>query len=139
MVNSRTKGASFEREVIKIFNDFLDKYNLPHVKRNLDQYQERDLCDISFLSFSVECKRYGEYPDNWYKPGWWEQVCRAALKSNNTPLLVFKYNRRPIRVALPLSFLADFYTNDFEQVYVCTIEDFLSTLDVFIENGSYTI
>tara|TARA_R100000734_G_C3311926_1_gene102857 strand:+ start:1059 stop:1478 length:420 start_codon:yes stop_codon:yes gene_type:complete len=139
MVNSRTKGASFEREIVKLFNEFLDKYDQPHIKRNLEQYQEKDLCDLHFFDFCVECKRYGEYPDNWYKQGWWDQVCRAAQKNNKYPLLVFKYNRRPIRVALPLRFLSDTYDDDMNKVFVTTIEDFLDTLDVFIAKGKYRI
>ena len=47
MVNSRTKGASFERQVVKILNDFFADNDLNYTcKRNLDQYQEAGQCDV---------------------------------------------------------------------------------------------
>jgi len=42
-INSRNKGASFEREVAKHINNFFDEIGYDYkVKRNLEQYQEKD-------------------------------------------------------------------------------------------------
>ncbi len=46
-INSRNKGASFEREIASKINEFLEENSnnfpkfkdVPKVKRNLDQYQ----------------------------------------------------------------------------------------------------
>ena len=47
-INSRTKGATFEREVAKILNEFFESEGIDYTcKRNLDQYQSKDLCDIN--------------------------------------------------------------------------------------------
>ena len=62
-INSRNKGASFEREVAKLINEFFDDigYNYK-VKRNLEQYQEKDLGDLNIPNHTLECKRYASKP-----------------------------------------------------------------------------
>lgn len=47
MVSSRNKGASFERTVVRSLNDFFSDNGIEiQCKRNLDQYQANNLCDI---------------------------------------------------------------------------------------------
>ena len=59
MVNSRNKGAAFERHICNFLNDLLEKRGLDRsVKRNLDQYQTKGLADLYFENFAIECKRY---------------------------------------------------------------------------------
>jgi len=99
-INSRNKGAAFEREVAKILNGFFQSNHIEFTtKRNLDQYQAKDQCDLNMPFHAVECKFYKE--GEWYQQGWWNQVCESAGDSL-IPVLVFKYNRRPIRVCVPL-------------------------------------
>jgi hypothetical protein len=44
MADSRTKGAAFERDIVKRINAFADDHALGFTcKRNLDQYQTADL------------------------------------------------------------------------------------------------
>ena len=46
-INSRNKGASFERQVANILNEFFERNGIDfRTKRNLVQYQEKDLCDL---------------------------------------------------------------------------------------------
>ena len=88
-INSRTKGATFERDVAKILNEFFKSEGIDYVcKRNLDQYQSKDLCDINIPHHAVECKFYKE--GDWYQQGWWDQVCKAT--KGRIPVLIFKYN-----------------------------------------------
>ncbi len=56
-INSRTKGATFEREVAKILNDFFESEGIDYVcKRNLDQYQSKDSEPyIHFGKDELEC------------------------------------------------------------------------------------
>ena len=68
------------------------------VKRNLDQYQAKDLCDIELPGFAIECKAYKS--GWWHLSAWWDQVCEAC--GDKTPILVWKFNNKPIRVTLPL-------------------------------------
>ena len=42
MVNSRTKGAQFEREVVNVFRDWLGDEATQGLRRNLTQYQVAD-------------------------------------------------------------------------------------------------
>lgn len=104
MTNSRNKGAAFEREVCSwIFDEFGVK-----VRRNLTQYQQADLADIELPPFVIECKRYGS--GNWHKPDWWDQVCRAS--EGSIPLLIYRYDRQPTRMVLPLHVVGDYPVNN---------------------------
>ena len=105
MTNGRNKGAAFEREVCSwIFDEFGVR-----VRRNLEQYQVVDLADIEMPPFTIECKRYGS--GNWHKPDWWEQVCRAA-RDDGIPLLIYRYDRQPTRIVLPLHVIGDYPVNN---------------------------
>jgi hypothetical protein len=96
---SRTKGATFERAIVKEINNFFESEGIPFsCKRNLDQYQLADLTDIDIPFHSVECKHY---KDGWaYKPEWLKQTVEAA--GEKIPVLIFRYNRKPIQVCLPM-------------------------------------
>ena len=96
---SRTKGATFERAIVKEINSFFESEGIPYsCKRNLDQYQIADLTDIDIPFHAVECKHYKE---GWaYKPEWLKQTIAAA--GEKIPVLIFRYNRKPIQVCLPM-------------------------------------
>lgn len=105
MTDSRNKGATFEREVCSwIHEEFGIK-----VRRNLTQYQEADLADIELPPFVIECKRYGV--GNWHKPAWWDQVCKAA-DDKGIPLLIYRFDRQPIRMVFPLHVVGDYPENN---------------------------
>ena len=98
-INSRTKGASFERDIAKRLNSFFKEKGIDFkAKRNLEQYQEKDLGDLNIPNHIIECKRYAS--GNWYKEDWWQQVCASC--GNDIPVLIWKYNHQPIRVCIPL-------------------------------------
>ena len=60
--------------------------------------QQANLADIDIPYHAVECKHYKE---GWtYKPEWLKQVHEAAGKK--IPVLIYKYNHKPIQVCLPL-------------------------------------
>ena len=102
MVNGRNKGAAFERDLAKIL---LDELGLTF-KRDIEQYREADhgdlICvDMPDFPFSIEAKRYrAGYGIN---PQWWSQTCDSALATNKLPLLVYKYDRLPIRWRFPVA------------------------------------
>ena len=93
---SRTKGATFENAVCKVIYEELGF----KVRRNLSQFQESGLGDIELEPFLIECKRYAS--GNWFQKSWWEQCKTAAAKGNLIPVLIWKYDRQPIRVTLPM-------------------------------------
>ena len=90
-INSRNKGASFERDVARRLNSFFEEKGVDFkVKRNLEQYQEKDLGDLNIPNHTIECKRYAS--GNWYKEDWWVQVCESC--GDTIPVLIWKYNHQ---------------------------------------------
>jgi|TARA_R110000744_G_scaffold182286_2_gene301531 hypothetical protein len=94
MVNSRNKGAAFERAVCTLINRHIRKDDEPIAKRNLDQYQVGG-CDIVFRNFAIECKAYKGGSGDWAKEQWWDQACNSAT-ADQIPVLIYKYNNKPI-------------------------------------------
>ena len=93
-VNSRAKGANFERE---IGNLLLQELNLTNpVKRILEQTRTKELPDLRLGRCCLECKRYGDGGEP--PQDWWDQVIRASDREDLIPALIYKFNRRPIKV-----------------------------------------
>ena len=99
----RAKGAAFEREVAAL----IEAETGVRLRRNLTQYQERGLCDLvpaedCAWAWAIECKRYAEA-----RPGmvdaWYRQACEAAQAMGKIPALIYKGDRRPILVRVPLT------------------------------------
>lgn len=98
----RAKGAAFERAVAGL----IEAETGVRLRRNLTQYQERGLCDLvptgeCAWPWSIECKRYAEA-----RPGmvnaWYRQACDAAQAMGQLPALIYKGDRLPIMVRVPL-------------------------------------
>tara|TARA_A100001201_G_scaffold4552_2_gene9042 strand:+ start:388 stop:816 length:429 start_codon:yes stop_codon:yes gene_type:complete len=124
-INSRNKGAQFEREVAKILNTFFTDNNIDfQTKRNLDQYQTKNECDLTIPFHAVECKFYKEGCG--YKSPWWQQVCESA--GDNIPALVYKYNRKPIEVCIPLHAINTDWPANNDAVAIIPINDWLQIL-----------
>lgn len=123
MVNPRAKGIGFERKIVNLLKDFCTENNAHvHISRNFEQLYKQNECDINFLNYAIECKCYAQ--GEGYKKGWWDQVVRAA-GSTRIPVLVFKYNRKPIQVALPFYAILKDEEVDNSKLFVCEWEDFL--------------
>ena len=124
-INSRNKGASFERQVANILNEFFERNGIDfRTKRNLVQYQEKDLCDLDIPFHAVECKSYKE--GKWLKTSWWDQVCSSS--NGKIPALIFKFNRTPIRVAIPLHAINTEWDPDNQKICVMNIDNWLEIL-----------
>ena len=124
-INSRNKGAAFERDIAKILNEFFTAEGIDYqTKRNLDQYQQKDQCDLDMPYFAVECKFYKE--GDLLRAAWWDQVCKSC--NGKIPALIYKFNRRPIRVCVPLSAINTGWDVDHSKVAVLSMDDFLSVL-----------
>jgi len=125
LTNSRQKGAAFERDIVKRLNTFAGEHGLAFsCKRNLDQYQARDLCDIQIPGHAIECKAYKD--GFWFRPDWWEQVVRAS--EGRIPVLVWKFNNKPIRVTLPLYAIARDLPEDPDRTCVVLLEEWFTIL-----------
>ena len=133
MANSRNKGASFEREVATLLtNDLGLKKN---IRRILEQTREKHLPDLMLGNWYLECKRYASGAEP--LEAWWKQVQDATF-NKGIPALVYKFDRRPIKVRVPLGainpnlhidspFTADLYWDDFifllKELYSKDIQD----------------
>ena len=101
MVNSRAKGAQFERSIANYLWDNLGiKF-----KRDLEQYREGDHGDLVpekgvNFPFDIECKRYKS--GDGMRPDWWGQASRAANRAGKLPCVVYKFDHRDVRVVVPL-------------------------------------
>ena len=95
-VNSRAKGANFEREIGNLLVQDLNLIN--PVKRILEQTRTKELPDLRLGRWCIECKRYGDGGEP--PKDWWEQVLRSCSEASLIPALVYKFNRRPIKVRL---------------------------------------
>lgn len=106
MVNGRNKGAAYERTIAQqLFNELGIKF-----KRDLEQYRagaHADLiADDPDFCFTLELKRYKDGPIGG-APAWWQQVEVAAEREGKWPCLIYKYDRKPDRVVIPLASIMD--------------------------------
>ena len=97
MTNSRNKGASFEREIGNLLTEDLGLKN--NIRRILEQTREKHLPDLMLGRWYIECKRYGSGAEP--LEAWWQQVLDATSEQG-IPALVYKFDRRPIKVRVPL-------------------------------------
>ena len=95
-VNSRTKGANFEREIGNLLVENLQLQN--PVKRILEQTRTKELPDLTLGRWCIECKRYGDGSEP--HPEWWAQVLQSSRQAESIPALVYKFNRKPIKVRI---------------------------------------
>lgn len=125
MVDSRQKGASYERSIVKALNAFAEENALEFTcRRNLNQYQQSGQCDIPIPFHAIECKHYQS--GNWFKPAWWKQVCESA--EEKIPALIFKFNRVPTRVCIPLHAINTHWEKDNQKIAVLPLDEWLHVL-----------
>jgi hypothetical protein len=134
MVNSRNKGAAFERKIVNLVNDKLAELGIQdRVKRNLDQYQTKGEADIYLRNLAIECKCYSGDHINFAKGSWWDQVCQAAGNSH-TPVLVYKYNTGKIKYVIPAYAICadEKMPKNNNTVMFGDFDDFLESLSVIL-------
>lgn len=101
-INSRAKGASAEREVIKILQSVVDRAlgkDAFKLERNLEQTRNGG-CDIvgapkEFDFFSFEIKRQEKL-----QISKWMQQCIKQSRDDQIPVLIYRQARRPWRVVV---------------------------------------
>lgn len=114
MTNSRNKGAAFERTIAA------ELFLLTGIsfKRDLEQTREAEHSDLipsdPAWPFALEVKRYAS--GNGCRPAWREQACKAAEAGNRIPCVIFKYDRLPIRVAVPFAAFGDHASTEWAEI-----------------------
>ena len=132
-INSRTKGAAFERFIVNKINECFKEEGIDdRVSRNFDQSWKAGLADIYYRNFCIECKRYGNSNTNMYRQSWWDQVVKSA-SDDFIPLLIYKFNRKPIYAVVP-AWLVSAAPKDNQVVYMCPMEELCEKLIARIKN-----
>jgi hypothetical protein len=120
MPDSRSKGKGFEYEVIQLHYDELGI----KLKRDIEQYRVQDHGDLisedADFPFAIECKRRrkGFLPDQ----KWWVQTCTAANMCRKIPILIYRFDRLPVRVRVPMSILHKLETEERDWRYVTDMD-----------------
>ena len=95
MPNSRTKGATFEREVARAIYDHLGI----EVRRNLDQTRDGGHDLIGLSPFAIECKRY-KTATLGIKRQWWKQAVTQAAALDLIPVVIYREDRGELRALM---------------------------------------
>lgn len=137
MVNSRNKGAAFERVIVNKINTILESKGIDtRVKRNLDQYQTKGMADVYWDKFAIECKRYkNNGKKTVYKNEWWKQAVESA-GDNLIPILIYKYDRRDIMCVLPLFLVTSLKKPNWQCTYMCPLSEICERLDEIIQKAN---
>ena len=129
-VNSRAKGANFEREIGNLLVKDLGLKN--PVKRILEQTRTKELPDLMLGRWCIEYKRYGDGSEP--SADWWNQVLIASRNDNQIPALVYKFNRKPLKVRILASSINTEIENQDITVDL-SWEDFISIIkELFLED-----
>ena len=136
-INSRTKGATFERDVAKILNEFFEAESIDYqTKRNLDQYQTKGMADIYWDNLAIECKRYkGNNRSDVFKNDWWNQAVESA-NDNLIPILIYKYDRRPIYIVIPNYLIGESKEKNWQQFSMLPLSDICERLDEVVQKAN---
>jgi len=138
LVNSRNKGAAFERVIVNKINTLLKAKKEPpykYVKRNLGQYQTKGMADVYWNNFAIECKRYkSSAKKTMYKNEWWHQVVESA-GNKYIPILIYKYDRRDIMCVVPLFLVTSVETPNWECTYLCPLSEICERLDEILQKA----
>ena len=99
MVNSRTKGSSFE---LQLARELQLELNISF-RRDLEQYRASEHRDLipsnNNFPFLIEAKRYSKGAVGG-SAAWWDQAVAAARRADKLPCLVYKYDRKPVRFVI---------------------------------------
>ena len=129
-INSRNKGAAFERQIAKALIEDLNLKN--PVKRILEQTRTKELPDLMLGTWCIECKAYGTGAEP--RPDWWDQVLISSNQHNLKPALVYKFNNRPIKVRILASSLNKDIKNDLVTVDLLWSDFIQIILELFQED-----
>ena len=99
-INSRTKGQTGEREIIKLLQPIIDRvYDdhrlpAPQLQRNTLQAHKGGFDVVGIDSLAIEIKR----EERLNLSDWWQQTIKQA--NGRTPVLIYRQNRQKWRVRM---------------------------------------
>ena len=134
-INSRTKGATFERLIVRKINECFERVGIEdRVSRNFDQSWKGGLADIYYKNFAIECKRYKQSNTNMYRQEWWDQVLKSA-GDKYIPLLIYKFDRKTIMCVIP-AYLVSNAPKHNQVTYMCPLEDICKDIKNILEKAN---
>ena len=118
-------------------------------RRNLDQYQTKGMADIYLFvwgNLAIECKRYkgkkqNRRSDVILKTDWWNQAVESA-NDNLIPILIYKYDRRPIYIVIPvesaneLPMIGESKEKNWQQFSMLPLSDICERLDEVVQKAN---
>lgn len=138
MINSRTKGASGEREIVKILQDELGV----KLFRNLEQTRSggHDLIPEpgSLLDrYAIEIKRYAKISNSLLR-GFWLQSVEQAKLADKEPILICRQDRGDWFTVIPLHQInpALSQSNHFDSTAILSVSAFCAVIRESIEHYS---
>lgn len=102
-LHAQNKGKEGEREIARALNSIIRECLLAHglpvpdrdvVQRNQNQSAVGGNDLSNCFGLSIEVKRQEQLSIN----TWWQQTVKAAQANDETPVLIFRQNRKPWRV-----------------------------------------
>ena len=112
--SQRTKGASGERELVRLLRDQLGDDT---ITRNLDQVRDGG-GDILLQEWVIEVKRCRRASFG----TWWRQA--VAQAGDRQPALAYRLDRQPWRVRIPLAALVE---------HAGPVEEFRRTVEISLD------
>lgn len=127
-INSRTKGQTGEREVIKLLQPIINRvYDdarqyAPQLQRNTLQAHKGGFDILGIDNLAIEVKR----AEKLNLSDWWQQTTRQA--KDKEPVLIYRQNRQKWRVRM----LKD--VDRVSMIIDISVEDFLTWLECFLRH-----
>lgn len=131
-INSRTKGATAERELAALVEDLAGV----RLIRNLEQSRsggfdlmvhpdQTGQAADTFRKLAIECKRYSSVTHS-QLAGFWAQAVRQAEGAGLLPVLAYRADRSPWKVVLPACLVNPSLTHclSYEYAITASIEGF---------------
>ncbi len=135
-INIRVKGATAEREIATMLNEIITKvlkdYNQHELIDNHNYFVQRNQQQtavggndlINTYGFGIEVKRQEALSIN----TWWKQCTVAAMKNNETPVLLYRQTRQKWKCITTAYVMLP--NNQFGQCRAeIAMEDFLKTFE----------
>lgn len=117
-INSRTKGAAGERELIRE----IEEWTGIRLERNLAQSFAGGHDLIGLDDWAIECKRYRSISEA-DKRAFWDQAVRQAKRVDKMPAVAFREDRQPWRVLIVYPIHRDLFP----------LEDYRATCEIGLE------
>jgi len=103
-INSRAKGASAERELIKELSEYLGDALTEPMKRNLEQTRKGGHDIVGLDGFAIEVKRYKRIKEGDIVR-FWAQAVEQARRVGAEPVLAYREDFCSWRVRIPWGFM----------------------------------